>query len=46
VWNGHVNSLFRSVPHSHDGTLAHVLRASYASALNDILLVEAIITFV
>jgi EmrB/QacA subfamily drug resistance transporter len=46
VRNAHINTLFRTLPHSQDGTLVHVLRASYASALNDILLVGAIVTFV
>ena len=46
VRNDHINTLFRTLPHSQDGVLAHVLRASYASALNDIILVGAIMTFV
>jgi EmrB/QacA subfamily drug resistance transporter len=46
VRNDHINTLFRTLPHSQDGVLVHVLRASYASALNDIILVGAIMTFV
>ena len=46
VRNDHINTLFRTLPHNQDGVLAHVLRASYASALNDIILVGAIMTFV
>ncbi len=46
VRNDHINTLFRTLPHAQDGFLVHVLRASYASALNEILLVGAIITFV
>jgi MFS family permease len=46
VKNDHINTLFQTLPHAQDGVLVHVLRASYASALNDILLVAAIITFV
>ncbi|HTQ88866.1 MAG TPA: hypothetical protein VMK84_05175, partial [Streptosporangiaceae bacterium] len=46
VRNDHIDTLFRTLPHSQDGVLAHVLRASYASALNDIILVGAIMTFV
>ena len=46
VRNDHINTLFRTLPPAQDGTLVHVLRASYASALNDIILVGAIMTFV
>jgi EmrB/QacA subfamily drug resistance transporter len=46
VKNDHINTLFQTLPRAQDGVLVHVLRASYASALNDILLVAAIITFV
>lgn len=46
VRNDHINTLFRTLPHAQDGLLVHVLRASYASALNEIILVGAIITFV
>lgn len=46
VRNDHINTLFRTLPHAQDGLLVHVLRASHASALNEIILVGAIITFV
>ena len=46
VRNARVDSLFRTLPNSQDGLLVHVLRASYSSALDYILLVGAIITFV
>lgn len=46
VRNAHVSSLFQSLPRSQDGLLVHVLRTGYTSALDDILLVGAIITFV
>jgi EmrB/QacA subfamily drug resistance transporter len=46
VRNDHINTVFRTLPHSQDGVLAHVLRASYTSAINEILLVGAIMTFV
>jgi EmrB/QacA subfamily drug resistance transporter len=46
VKNDHINNLFQTLPPSQNGVLVHVLRASYASALNDILLVGAIITLV
>jgi EmrB/QacA subfamily drug resistance transporter len=46
VRNARVNTVFRALPRSQDGLLVHVLRASYASALNDILLVAAVMTFV
>jgi Major Facilitator Superfamily len=45
VRNDHINNLFQTLPRTQDGVLVHVLRASYASALNDIILVGAIMTF-
>jgi len=45
VRNDHINNLFQTLPRTQDGVLVHVLRASYASALNDIILVGAIVTF-